>query len=87
MTIAKELAETYADANRYRWLKSRVQLQLSSEREYCEWTRQDGSKFYASHYLAEGGTQHAPAESLDETIDKAMKIQIQRDSIRALGDE
>ena len=61
-----------ADALRYRWLKSRKGLDLQTSGEI--WTRPDGSKFTASHYLAEGDTQHAAHEGLDETIDAAMKI-------------
>jgi len=60
------------DAERYRWLKSRKGLDLRTEHDHCVWTRIDGSKFCATHYLAEGGTQHAPADSLDATIDAAM---------------
>jgi len=61
-----------ADAERYRWIKSRKGLDLRTEHDHCVWTRIDGSKFCATHYLAEGGTQHAPAESLDATVDAAM---------------
>jgi hypothetical protein len=60
------------DAARYRWLKSRNGLDLRSEPQPTIWTRMDGTKFSATHYLAEGGTQHAPADSLDATIDAAM---------------
>ena len=34
--------------------------------------RIDGTEFSATHSLAEGGTQHAPADSLDALIDAAM---------------
>jgi hypothetical protein len=59
------------DAERYRWLRNRVGLDLRSTNG--KWTRPDGTVFEASHYLAEGGTQHSAAESLDATIDAAMK--------------
>ena len=62
------------DAERYRWLKSRKGLTLRSETDHSVWTRLDGTKFNATHYLAEGGTQHAPSESLDATIDSAMLV-------------
>jgi hypothetical protein len=62
------------DAERYRWLKTRKGLCLRSEHDHCVWTRIDGTKFKATHYLAEGGTQHAPADSLDATIDAAMIV-------------
>ena len=68
------------DAMRYRWLKSRTGLSLQTERGHCVWTRLDGTKFNATHYLAEGGTQHAPADSLDSTIDDAMLAAIIRDA-------
>lgn len=60
------------DAERYRWLKSRKGLSLKTEHPGSIWRRGDGTKFTASHYLAEGDVQHAPEESLDKTIDKAI---------------
>ena len=62
------------DAARYRWLKIRRGLELRSEPQPNTWTRKDGTKFSATHYLAEGGIQHAPADSLDATIDAAMLV-------------
>lgn len=59
------------DAARYQWLKSQKSLELSSSS--MEWTRNDGSKYISTHYLASGGRKHAELESLDETIDEAMK--------------
>ena len=67
-----EISRLRKDAERYRWLKSRSGLELRSLPRSDIWARIDGSTFIASHYLAEGGTQHAPAESLDATIDAAM---------------
>lgn len=61
------------DAQRYNWLKSRKGLVLESDGNSV-WERPDGTRFVASHYLAEGDRQHAPAETLDETIDAAMKV-------------
>jgi hypothetical protein len=62
------------DADRYRWLKSRTKLELFS----CpsKWNRVDGSEFTTSHTLAADDTRHAPAKSLDETIDAAMRLTI-----------
>ena len=34
--------------------------------------RKDGTTFTATHYLAANGTQYAPEESLDATIDAAI---------------
>lgn len=65
------IAQEMQDARRYRWLKSRQGLRLRSERPDL-WTRPGGTKFAAAYSLAEGGTQHAPAESLDALIDAAM---------------
>lgn len=60
------------DAKRYNWLRSRKGLCLRSD---CGiWTKPDGTKFTASHYLAEGDMQHEAAASLDETIDAAMQV-------------
>ena len=65
-----ELDALRKDAERYRWIKSRRSLTLKT----CgsKWTRPDGSQFIATHYLAEGGKQHSPADSLDAVIDTAM---------------
>lgn len=60
------------DAERYLWLKSRKGLTLRSEKQPSVWKRIDGTEFSATHSLAEGGTQHAPADSLDALIDAAM---------------
>jgi len=70
------------DAARYRWIKSRNGLTLTSIPQPNLWKRQDGTAFYASHSLAEGGTQHAPKETLDETIDEAMVVTLIRDEKR-----
>lgn len=72
VTILEQLKRIAEDAARYRWIRSRKGLVLQSD---CGiWTRPDGTQFSASHYLAEGGTQHTPEESLDETINAAMRI-------------
>ena len=65
-------AQLEKDAARYRWLKSRHGLTLRSETQPNVWKRMDGTEFSVTHSLAEGGTQHAPAESLDALIDSAM---------------
>lgn len=66
------------DAARYRWLKSRTSLRLESSGS--KWIREDGSVFFASHHLAEGGTGHAHYPTLDETIDQAMEVAKERDT-------
>ena len=75
-----EFLELARDAERYRWLKSRTALDLRSERQPNTWTRMDGTKFNATHSLAEGGTQHAPADNLDAMIDAAMVAASLRDA-------
>lgn len=70
------------DAARYRWLKSRQGLTLRSEKQPNLWKRIDGTEFSATHSLAEGGTQHAPADSLDALIDAAMLAARIRDAQR-----
>jgi hypothetical protein len=70
--LEDELEGLERDAMRYRWLKSRQGLTLRSEKQPNVWKRLDGTEFSATHSLAEGGTQHAPAESLDALIDAAM---------------
>lgn len=64
----------YKDAERYRWLKTRKKLSITADTPATKWTREDGSTFLSAYTLCEGETQHAPAESLDEMIDEAMRI-------------
>jgi hypothetical protein len=68
----EELQSLRKDAERYRWLKSRQGLTLRSEKQPNVWKRIDGTEFISTHSLAEGGTQHAPADSLDALVDTAM---------------
>ncbi len=69
--LRKRAEEAEADAQRYRWLKSCRALELRSDG--TTWTREDGTRFVSSHFLAAGNTQHAPAETLDAAIDAARK--------------
>lgn len=39
-----------------------------------KWTKQDGSVFYSDFVMSAGGIQFAPAETLEEAIEQAMKI-------------
>lgn len=68
------------DAFRYRWLKSRHNLELHSiGTPGTEWTHPDGYTYYASHQLAEGGTSHVACPTLDRTIDKAILVSLERE--------
>ncbi len=58
------------DAARYQWLRSRRKMRLETSND--TWFRHD-QKFKASHDLAANGTQYARYETLDQTIDAAMK--------------
>jgi len=71
------------DAQRYNWLRSRQKLDLRSD--CTKWTRKDGTRFTASHYLAEGDMRHGPAETLDETIDAAMRVRADAHNARLNG--
>jgi hypothetical protein len=75
--LALENEALRVDAERYRWLKSRSGLELRSDRMLWEDLRTQ-KKFVSTHYLAEGGTQHAAEPSLDETIDAAMVVAANR---------
>lgn len=77
LDLVEQIKLLQKDAERYSWLKSRNNLTLREESS--TWIREDGSKFNSTHYLAEGGTQHAPAESLDLMIDLAMLTASVRD--------
>ena len=78
LDLVEQIKLLQKDANRYRWLKSRKNLTLRTE-EPTTWKRMDGTEFNASYSLAEGGTQHALAESLDLMIDLAMLTASVRD--------
>lgn len=77
VTLLEQLQRMAKDAERYRWLRSRVGLELREGRG--TWRDRYGTWFVATHYLSEGGTQHAPAPSLDETIDAAMAVAAERE--------
>ena len=78
--LAQELDEkTKRDAARYRWLRSRKGLELRSCLGHNKWTREDGTTYYQSHQLSEGGTGHASCQTLDETIDAAILVAQERD--------
>ncbi len=65
-------AEYIADAERYRFLRDLNGIEL---RTVCQgWIRPDGSRFNASHYFAGNDTAFTAYETLDETIDAAMKV-------------
>lgn len=78
--LYSEAEKLRKDAERYRWLKSRQGLTLRSEKQPNVWKRMDGTEFSATHSLAEGGTQHAPADSMDALIDAAMPAARIRDA-------
>lgn len=60
------------DAERYRWLKTQHGLDLRSDN--MQWIRMDGSKFLSAYRLCGDDIAYAPYETLDETIDEAMKL-------------
>lgn len=78
LDLVEQIKLLQKDANRYRWLKSRKNLTLRTEKP-TTWIREDGTEFNASYSLAESGTQHAPTESLDLMIDLAMLTASVRD--------
>ena len=60
------------DAQRYRWLRSRKSLNLTTLG--TTWTRtKDGSKFIGTHLLCAEGVHYGTEESLDKLIDFAIK--------------
>ena len=69
--LEKENASLKQDAARYRWLSDQTGLLLESDS--MMWTRRDGSKYTSTHFLAVNGTCHTSLESLDLTIDAAMR--------------
>lgn len=68
---ADEYEALRKDAERYRWLASRNGLALRTEYPMMM-TRPDGTTYIARYSIAEGGTQHQLAETLDAAIDAAM---------------
>lgn len=71
------------DGARYRWLKAQKSIDLQSNGG--EWTRKDGTRFFASHRLCAGDRAYAVAETLDATIDAAMKDQPIWDQLAEIG--
>ena len=60
------------DAARYRWIKSKKVLTLQADG--CPWFREDGTKYYPSHFINVNGTGFNGIEHLDDLIDQAMKL-------------
>jgi hypothetical protein len=60
------------DAARYRWIKSKKVLTLQTDR--CTWFREDGTKYYPSHFLSVNHTGFNGVEHLDGLIDQAMEM-------------
>jgi hypothetical protein len=64
------------DALRYRWIKSKQNLALWTNRTYgTPWTNvKTGETFYPSHNLDVNGTGFSDIEKLDDLIDSAMEL-------------
>jgi hypothetical protein len=60
------------DAARYRWIKSKKNLELQTNRGF--WFREDGTKYWPSHFLNVNGTGFNGIEHLDDLIDQAMEL-------------
>jgi len=78
-SVAASVAELQAaisaqwiDAKRYRWLRSQRAVLLESDQ--TQWERNDGTKYQSSHRLCANDTQFASYETLDATIDAAMRV-------------
>lgn len=75
-----ELAEDIiADAMRYRWLKEQKCLSLTSELPLV-WTREDGTTFVPTHSLSCNKTRHGVYPTLDETIDNAILVELEKNN-------
>jgi hypothetical protein len=68
-------AEEAKDAARYRWLKSKANIELHSDGS--TWVK-NGVNFVASHRLCTGSTAHGHYATLDETIDSAMEAETRK---------
>ena len=68
MSIIKRMHD---DAMRYRWLRKQKTLRLVSDGTV--WKRKNGDSFRASHVLSASDTRYGVYETLDETIDEAMR--------------
>ncbi len=64
------------DALRYRWIKTKQNLNLWTNRTYgTPWTKTEtGEQFYPSHNLDVNGTGFSGIEHLDDLIDQAMEL-------------
>lgn len=66
-----EVEKLRDDAMRYRWLRKQKALRLVSNEVI--WKRENGENFRASHVLSANDTRYGVYETLDETIDEAMR--------------
>jgi hypothetical protein len=60
------------DAARYRWIKSKKNLELQTNRGF--WFHEDGTKYWPSHFLNVNGTGFNGIEHLDDLIDQAIEL-------------
>ena len=69
--LREEIEKLRDDAMRYRWLRKQKALSLVSDG--AVWKRENGENFRASHALSANDTRYGVYETLDETIDEAMR--------------
>lgn len=72
--LRAEIKRLHNDAMRYRWLRKQKALHLVSDG--AVWIRENGKNFRASHALSANNTRYGACETLDETIDEAMRGEI-----------
>lgn len=62
-------------AARYDWIEAQKGLELRTLEVNVPWFRENGQRFSPTHMVCAGGTQFAPQDSLDATIDCARAVQ------------
>ena len=75
--LRAEIKRLHNDAMRYRWLRKQKALRLVSDGAI--WKRENGKNFRASHALSANDTRYGVYETLDETIDDAMRGELDKE--------
>ena len=76
LSAAEDFDAIECDAARYRWLKSKANLELRTERTYGPpWTNvETQEKYHPFGYLAVNGTGFTGIKDMDDAIDQAMEM-------------
>lgn len=83
--LRSEVERLREDAARYRWLREAKNLELRSAA--LDWITPEGERFKSTHFMQAGDTQFGGYRSLDELIDTARRLDIERAALRSAKGE